>query len=36
MWTGRKIRWDPEREAIIDDPGASRLLTRPLRAPWHL
>jgi glucose-fructose oxidoreductase len=34
--TGRKIRWDPKKEAILDDPGASRLLTRALRAPWHL
>ena len=34
--TGRKIRWDPQREAILDDPGASRLLTRAMRSPWHL
>ena len=36
IWTGRKIRWDPQREAILDDPGASQLLTRAMRAPWHL
>jgi hypothetical protein len=34
--TGRKIRWDPEREAIQNDPGASQLLTRAMRPPWHL
>ncbi len=34
--TGRKIRWDPEREGILDDPGASQLLTRAMRSPWHL
>ncbi len=34
--TGRKIRWDPQREVILDDPGASQLLTRAMRAPWHL
>jgi predicted dehydrogenase len=34
--TGRKIRWDPRREAILDDPGASRLMTRSMRGPWHL
>jgi len=34
--TGRKIRWDPEREVILDDPGASQLLTRAMRSPWHL
>ena len=36
MLTGRKIRWDPEREEIIDDPGASALLGRPYREPWVL
>ncbi|MGQ9590816.1 MAG: Gfo/Idh/MocA family protein [Planctomycetota bacterium] len=34
--TGRKIRWDPRREEIAGDPDASRLITRALRAPWHL
>ena len=34
--TGRKIRWDPRRETISNDSGASQLLTRALRAPWHL
>jgi len=36
MWTGRKIRWDARREVIVNDAGASQLLTRALRAPWHL
>lgn len=34
--TGRKIRWDPVQEKILDDPGACQLLTRAMRAPWHL
>jgi predicted dehydrogenase len=34
--TGRKIRWDPKKEEIIGDDAASRLLTRPMRSPWHL
>jgi len=34
--TGRKIRWDPAKEEILDDPGASQLLTRAMRSPWHL
>jgi hypothetical protein len=34
--TGRKIKWDPEKEAIIGDPGASRLLGRAYREPWCL
>jgi hypothetical protein len=36
MTTGRKIKWDPEKEEIIGDPGASALLGRPYRAPWVL
>ena len=34
--TGRKIRWDPERETIIEDAQAARLMDRSLRAPYHL
>ena len=34
--TGRKIRWDAEKEQIIDDPEASNLLTRTYRAPYVL
>lgn len=33
---GRKIRWDPDREAIVDDAEASRMLSRPMRQPWRL
>jgi predicted dehydrogenase len=33
---GRKIRWDPEKEAIIDDPQATQFLSRAYRAPWEL
>jgi predicted dehydrogenase len=36
MLTGRKIKWDPEKEEIIDDPGASALLGRSYREPWSL
>jgi predicted dehydrogenase len=35
MMTGRKIKWDPAREEIIGDPGASALLSRTYREPWH-
>jgi len=34
--TGRKIRWDPDKEVIIGDEGASRMLTRAMRSPWRL
>ena len=31
---GRSISWDPEKEMILDDEGASALLKRGYRAPW--
>jgi len=34
MTTGQTIYWDPEKEEIIDNPRASRLLNRPYRKPW--
>jgi len=33
---GRKIRWDPVKELVIDDEAANRLINVPMRAPWHL
>ena len=36
MRTGRKIKWDPDREEIFADPGASALLGRSYREPWIL
>jgi len=33
---GRKIEWDVKKETILNDPGASALLTRPYREPWKL
>jgi hypothetical protein len=34
--TKRKIRWDWEKEEILGDAEASKMLSRPLRAPWTL
>jgi predicted dehydrogenase len=36
MKLGRKVRWDPVAEHFINDPEADRLLSRPMRSPWHL
>ncbi len=36
MELGRKIRFNPETETIIDDPEATRLLGRSYRSPWQL
>ncbi|HEQ59982.1 MAG TPA: Gfo/Idh/MocA family oxidoreductase [Firmicutes bacterium] len=34
--TGRRIQWDPEKEEILNDPGATLYLSRAYREPWHL
>jgi predicted dehydrogenase len=36
MLVGRKLRWDVTSEKILNDSGASELLSRPYRAPWQL
>ena len=36
MTLGRKIKWDPDKEEILDDPSASALLGRSYREPWQL
>lgn len=34
--TGRKITWDPKKEEVVGDEEASKMLRRPMRAPWTL
>ncbi len=34
MKLGRKLRWDPVKEAFPDDPEANALRSRPQRAPY--
>ena len=36
MLTERKLRWDPQKEVFLDDEQANRMLSRPMRSPWHL
>lgn len=31
---GRSLTWDAEKEVVVDDEEANRLLSRPYRAPW--
>ena len=34
--TGHKIEWDAEKEEIVGDAEASKLLIREMRKPWDL
>jgi len=36
MLTERKLKWDPEKEIFLNDDEANRMLSRPMRSPWHL
>ena len=36
MKLGRKIRFNPDTEQIIDDPTATRMLGNAMRSPWRL
>jgi hypothetical protein len=36
MLVGRKLKWDAQKESILDDADASKLLSRNYRAPWQL
>jgi predicted dehydrogenase len=36
MLVKRKLKWDAQKECILDDPEASKLLGRPYRAPYKL
>jgi hypothetical protein len=36
MLTERKLHWDPDKEIFLNDEQANRMLSRPMRSPWHL
>jgi len=36
MWVGRKLRWDVATETILDDPEATKLMSRHYRWPYHI
>jgi uncharacterized protein YicC (UPF0701 family) len=31
---GRSLTWDAEKQRVVDDAEANKLLRRPYRAPW--
>lgn len=33
---GRELTWDPIKEEFVGDEQASRLVSKPMRTPWHL
>jgi len=36
MLTRRKLKWNPQKEQFLNDDQANRMLSRPMRSPWHL
>lgn len=32
----RPLKWEPQKEVFVGDDQANRLLSRPMRSPWHL
>lgn len=36
MRLGRRVEWNLENERFVNDPGADRMLMRPMRGPWHI
>jgi predicted dehydrogenase len=36
MLTESKLRWDPDKEVFLNNEQANRMLSRPMRSPWHL
>lgn len=36
MTLGRKVTWDDTNEEFVNDAKANRMMTRPMRSPWHI
>lgn len=36
MRLGRELQWDPEKEQFVGDEQAALMVSKPMRAPWHL
>ncbi len=35
MHLGRRLKWDPVNEQFDNDDEANRMLSKPMRSPWH-
>jgi len=33
---GRELQWDPQSERFVADDQANLMVTKPMRAPWHI
>jgi predicted dehydrogenase len=33
---GRKLKWDAAKQEIVGDPEATKLMSKTMRAPWHV
>ncbi len=36
MLLERKVHWDPDKQVFVNDDAANRMMSRPMRSPWHL
>jgi hypothetical protein len=36
MLLGRKVQWDPDKIEFVNDDEANRMMSRPMRSPWHV
>lgn len=36
MLTETKLQWDPDKEMFLNNEEANRMLSRPMRSPWHI
>jgi hypothetical protein len=36
MLTESRLKWDPDKEVFLNNDKAKRLLSRPMRSPWHI
>jgi hypothetical protein len=36
MLAGRRLKWDTQKERILGDAEASKLLSRDYRTPWKI
>lgn len=36
MLLDRPLKWDPQKEQFVDDDEANSMVSRVMRAPWHL